>query len=343
MIYTNISYQNIIKMKFISFYYFFVSLIVSFWTSKLFINKFSNSKLSKSKLNDENRVQTNFRNHIPIRGGGIAFILSIIIVNLPFVFHKGFNSSMKLTLFCLPLMIIGYLDDYKHIPKHIRFLIQIFSSSLIIFSSPFLTRNISDINIINILLFIFLIIFIISVINFINFTDGIDGLVAGCMIINFTTIAIIKDNSLFTIVGALIGFLIWNWSPAKVFMGDIGSTFLGAFFCGILFYNYELTESIPLILTASPLLADALICLPRRYFHGEPIFRKPHKLHLYQRLEKSGWSHSKISLTYIISTLILSLSFLFLGTIGLSIFLSIEFIYAYYLDQYVALNFKEAI
>lgn len=330
-------------MKFISFYYFFVSLIVSFWATKLFINKFSNSKLSKSKLNDENRVQTNFRNHIPIRGGGIAFILSIIIVNLIFVFDEGFNSILKLSLFCLPLMIIGYFDDYKHIPKNIRFIIQILSSSLIIFSYPFVKFNLSEINILEIFLCVFLIIFIVSVINFINFMDGIDGLVAGCMIINFTTIAVMKNNHIFTIVGALIGFLIWNWSPAKVFMGDIGSTFLGAFFCGIIFYNYEFKESIPLILTASPLLADAFICLPRRYFHGEPIFSKPHKLHLYQRLEKSGWSHSRVSITYMIATIILSLSFLFLGTIGLSIFLSIEFIYAYYLDQYVALNFKEAI
>ena len=60
--------------------------------------------------------------------------------------------------------------------------------------------------------------------------DGIDGLVAGSMILIFALYSIFISNSYLIFVGSLVAFLIWNWYPSKVFMGDVGSTFLEHFF-----------------------------------------------------------------------------------------------------------------
>ena len=67
--------------------------------------------------------------------------------------------------------------------------------------------------------------------------DGLDGLIAGCLSITITALSIYLDAPLplWSLVGSLIGFLFWNWSPAKVFMGDVGSTFLGWFLLPLFF------------------------------------------------------------------------------------------------------------
>ena len=83
--------------------------------------------------------------------------------------------------------------------------------------------------------FVLLVIAVTAVINFTNFMDGLDGLVAGCMTVIISALAVdlAAPWSMWALLGSLIGFLVWNWSPAKVFMGDVGSTFLGAVFAGL--------------------------------------------------------------------------------------------------------------
>jgi UDP-N-acetylmuramyl pentapeptide phosphotransferase/UDP-N-acetylglucosamine-1-phosphate transferase len=76
-----------------------------------------------------------------------------------------------------------------------------------------------------------------AVINFVNFSDGLDGLVAGCAAV-LLTVAVLAlppeaGHGLLPLIGALLSFLAWNWSPARVFMGDVGSTFLGAVIAGM--------------------------------------------------------------------------------------------------------------
>ena len=75
-----------------------------------------------------------------------------------------------------------------------------------------------------------LLIAVTAVINFTNFMDGMDGLVAGSMVVIVTAAAVQLSApwSIWALIGASLGFLFWNWSPAKVFMGDVGSTFFGA-------------------------------------------------------------------------------------------------------------------
>ena len=89
-----------------------------------------------------------------------------------------------------------------------------------------------------------LIIAICGLINFTNFMDGIDGLVAGCMgvIMTFLAIEFAAPWPIWALVGSLLGFLIWNWSPAQVFMGDVGSTFLGALFSALVLHAPSLVR-----------------------------------------------------------------------------------------------------
>ena len=134
--------------------------------------------------------------------------------------------------------------------------------------------------------------------------DGMDGLVASNMFLLFLNYSLNNNFDLISIPIVLFVFLFYNWSPAKLFMGDSGSTFLGLILFYITFSKNDFNSSLILLLTASPLLMDSFICIFRRLKNNENIF-SPHKKHLYQRLHQNGMSHSKVSIIYASCTFIL--------------------------------------
>ena len=182
-----------------------------------------------------------------------------------------------------------------------------------------------------------------AVINFTNFMDGLDGLVAGCMFVVIATLAISLSQplSLSILVGSLLGFLVWNWSPAKVFMGDVGSTFLGALFAGLVLQAPSWSQSLAFLLVAAPLLGDAFVCVIRRQLAGHNVF-EAHRLHLFQRLHQSGWSHSRVSLLYIGATAVHAMALIFGGLPLVFTFSILGFLVGVWLDQCVAVPFSVA-
>ena len=180
-----------------------------------------------------------------------------------------------------------------------------------------------------------------AVINFINFTNGLDGLVAGCMLVLFAVAALTGMPALWPLVGALFGFLLWNWSPAKVFMGDVGSTFLGAVFAGVVLQQASFTAALALLLVATPLLADACICVLRRLLAGQRIFQA-HRLHLFQRLHQAGWSHARVASCYIAATAVLAIALLVGGWLWVLGLAGVVLIIGLWLDQRVAVAFAVA-
>ena len=180
-----------------------------------------------------------------------------------------------------------------------------------------------------------------AVINFINFTDGLDGLVAGCMLVLFAVAALTGMPTLWPLVGALFSFLLWNWSPAKVFMGDVGSTFLGAVFACVVLQQASFTAALGLLLVATPLLADACICVLRRLLAGQRIFQA-HRLHLFQRLHQAGWCHSHVSSLYIAATVVLAIAHLAGGLAWVIGFALVVLLIGVWLDQRVAVAFAVA-
>ena len=268
-------------------------------------------------------------------GAGISFVL---VSSFGMLFLKNY-----IPLICLPLAIIGLIDDLKNVDFRLRFFIQFLTGIFLWYHSNFLLNNGISLNNFSLLFVYFFVAFVItSIINFTNFVDGIDGLLTSSLIIAFATSAIKIGPSIWIIVSSLLAFLIFNWSPSKVFMGDVGSTFLGGLFAGTIIQASSWQQSFSILLPFLPLLTDALICVVRRYFARENIF-KAHSLHLFQRLYQAGWSHSKISIVYTFSALVLGVCSIF-NLWHLS-FLSLILIYlvAFYLDKMVAVPFLNSL
>ena len=233
------------------------------------------------------------------------------------------------------------MDDLNNLSPRVRYSFQVGTSLLIISVLNFQNLDLYFLNskILEIICLILLIVFITGLINLINFMDGIDGLVGGCMFINLSTIAIFEKLPVFGYSGAILGFLFLNWSPAKVFMGDVGSTFLGGLFALCILKSLSVKFIIGMLLINTPLLADSALCVIRRLLTKQNIFR-PHKSHLYQRLHQAGWSHSKVSLFYIGATAILSLLFAFFNINYLIVGSLLIFILGIFIDIYFAKKFR---
>ena len=261
------------------------------------------------------------------RAGGIIFA----IFSLLDIFDQN-----KIGIYCLPLAIIGLLDDRFKLPSLLRYIVQIFTVIYLIFNSNFI--NLISENYLSIILIIFFVVASTGIINFVNFMDGIDGLVGGSMIIIFATSLFLSNIEMNYLLGSISGFLILNWSPSKVFMGDVGSTFLGAYLLGILFQSNTFEQYLGLLIVSFPLMGDSCICVIRRFFHNQNIF-SAHKKHLYQRLVIAGWSHSKVSKLYILGTLVIALGLLTCGLKGALLIASVELIIGLWLDNKVAASF----
>jgi UDP-N-acetylmuramyl pentapeptide phosphotransferase/UDP-N-acetylglucosamine-1-phosphate transferase len=205
--------------------------------------------------------------HIPTpRGGGLVFVLVGSLLSLPL----GAGTSSWIPLICCPLALVGLLDDRFDLPAGWRYAAQVATAGVLVAMAavPLPTWALP-----------LVLVAITAVINFINFMDGLDGLVALCGIVLMASVG------LWPVAGALLGFLAWNWSPAKVFMGDVGSTWIGAVFAGMVLQQPGPWEAISLLLVGFPLLGDALICVLRRLRAGQPVFQA-HRLHLFQRLQR---------------------------------------------------------
>ena len=306
----------------------FLSILLSYFFTKKLLPFFNKNFVQKP-----NERSLHFK-PTP-SGGGIIFVILTILINC-------FQNNFYFLLF-IPLSLVGFYDDKNDLNPCIRYIFQLLTvSSLILLSFKIgLLSNlpIEFSSIFYILIFIFLLIFGTATINFINFMDGIDGLVAGSSIIFLSTSQIIYSGNLIPLIGSLIGFLILNWNPAKVFMGDVGSTFLGALIFGEIIINTNFKNNMALLLIISPLLADAFISVIRRLYNGQNIF-KAHKLHLYQRLCRAGFSHRNISLIYIVSSLIISVTYLILGFNFMIIASCIILILGFLIDKKFALPFK---
>lgn len=154
-----------------------------------------------------------------------------------------------------------------------------------------------------------------GLINAVNFMDGIDALVAGSGTIALAFLGWQSaDPAWLVFAAAYAGFLRFNLPPARVFMGDAGSTTLGGLLGVALVAGRERLAPADLVVLA-PLLGDAAYTLLRRLLRGENVLHAHHS-HLYQRLLRAGLSHGRISLGYALVTLLMALLARTFGTPG---------------------------
>jgi Fuc2NAc and GlcNAc transferase len=300
----------------------------------------------RRRLLDQPNARSSHRLPTP-RGGGVAFVLVASVASVLAGLLSSSSSSSSASaplpllaapLLALPLALVGFLDDRHSLPASWRYGVQLATAFLVVLASPLVVLSLGLLP-----LLVLLVIAVTAVINFTNFMDGLDGLVAGCMAVAMSAAAIqlAAPWPIWALVGALLGFLVWNWSPAKVFMGDVGSTFLGALFAVLVLQASTWSEALALVLVATPLLGDACLCVPRRLLAGQEVF-KAHRLHLFQRLHQAGWPHARVSSLYVAATAVLALA-LFCGGLPWVITLAaLELLIGIWLDRRVALPFATA-
>lgn len=291
------------------------------------------------RLLDQPNTRSSHRQPTP-RGGGIAFVLVAAVASGMGLLSTGSQqhaaaSAVVLPLIALPLALVGVLDDRHNLPASWRYGVQLATALGLVLLSPLPLPW---------LVLPLVLIAATAVINFTNFMDGLDGLVAGCMTITFVAACLQRSAPwpLWALVGALLGFLLWNWSPAKVFMGDVGSTFLGAVFAGVVLQARSWPVALGMLLVATPLLADAGLCVPRRLLAGQPVFRA-HRLHLFQRLHQAGWSHAQVASLYIGATAALAFALLWAEWQAVLMLAALELAVGLWLDHRVAVPFAIAL
>jgi len=248
------------------------------------------------------------------RGGGLGIVIGVLV---------GAWSLFATQIISMPLLeiaaislgagivaLIGWLDDIGRLPYRIRLVVQAISSAIILAAiGYFHTITVpfaGDIYLYSIGI-PFTLLWIMGLTNAYNFMDGIDGIAGGQAVVaglGWVIIGFMGEQSFVGLVGVLLaasslGFLFHNWPPARIFMGDVGSAFIG-FTLAVL--PLLASQKNPRLMVAGmlllwPFLFDTTFTLVRRLLNKENIF-VAHRSHIYQRLVIAGYSHRFVTLIY---------------------------------------------
>ena len=228
---------------------------------------------------------------VPVpRTGGIAIIAGLLAAAL------WLRASPSLLVPAIALALASYFDDRHALPAAVRLGMHLLAAGAFLW----LAGPPSALAVLFVLLLA-----IGWITNLYNFMDGSDGLAGGMAVIGFATYGLAAwqggNDGLgllsWSIASAAAGFLIFNFPPAKIFMGDVGSIPLG-FLAGALGVAGWQREIWPLwfpLVVFAPFTVDASVTLARRALRGERVW-EAHRQHYYQRLILSGWSHRKTAI-----------------------------------------------
>lgn len=230
------------------------------------------------------------------RGGGLAIVLTFYLGTGYLYATNTLDSNLFYAFIsALPLLIVSLLDDLYTLGSKIRIIAQLLASVLALTSLGGIEMiSFYFIELHGWWLNIPILFGMIWLINLYNFLDGIDGYAGSEAVFLGVAAALIFGYDIGWIVAAgALGFLLFNWQKAKIFMGDIGSTFLGFIFAVLMIYSLNNGESIYSWLIILGLFwVDATLTLIRRARNGETL-SQAHRKHAYQRITQAGWSHQK--------------------------------------------------
>lgn len=240
------------------------------------------------------------------RTGGVAIVAAIYIVSAAALTTIGGNLPLiSLGLAGLALAAVALMDDLTELSVGLRITVHLtVAIGLVIAGYRFSAIGLPGVDWVpaSWLGTVLTIAFIVWMINLYNFMDGMDGFAGGMGVIGFGTFGLLgwwHGDLAFALVGWIVasacaGFLVVNFPPARIFMGDVGSTTLGCFAAGMMLWG-TLRGIFPFwlgVLVFSPFIVDATATLLRRLVRGEKVW-KPHATHYYQRLVRSGWGHRR--------------------------------------------------
>jgi len=253
------------------------------------------------------------------RGGGLAIVLVVLAVTGWLQQRQLLPPGLALVLSGggAAVALIGWIDDHRSLGAAVRAGTHL----LVAAWAVYVFGGVAEIDLgfarlplgvtFGSALAVIAIAWLINVYNFLDGTDGyaasqaVCTALAGALLFHFAgkdVLAILCA----TVVAASAGFLVWNWSPAKIFMGDVGSYFLGYVF-GVLALFGEKSSTVPAFLwfiLLAVFFCDASLTLLRRLLAGERWY-EAHRSHAYQRLHQMGFSHRRIATLLILVNAVL--------------------------------------
>jgi len=265
-------------------------------------------------------------------GGGIAIAVSWFIGITYFYFTDGMSTPLYVALMVgVIISLVSYLDDLFELSPKVRLLTQ----AIVAFVALYSLGGLEQINLFfftlenQIVTNIFAFFMIIWFINLYNFLDGIDGYAGSeTLFLALAGCTLFGGEHFIVLAVAVLGFLLWNWQQAKIFMGDVGSTLLGynvAIFT-IYYTNQESTNFWIWIILFGVFWFDATVTLYRRFRNKERL-SQAHKKHAYQRLVQSGWRHDRVVISSLLVNLLLFVIIYFMGVNLLSFVVTCALLY----------------
>jgi len=256
---------------------------------------------------------------IPYTGGIGIYIAFLITMGLFFsIFNYKFNSDIIGIILCGGLIVgLGFWDDRKNVNPKLRLFLQIAISGITVMTSLMFFKT---------SLFVvlpLLILYLVGSINSVNLFDGLDGLAGGTVAISLAGLCYIfylKNDFIYlsiilALLGALLAFLLFNFNPATVFLGDNGSTFLGYMLAILTINTVRNADSMfPLFITiffiGLPVL-DTAFAIIRRAIKGRPIFVGD-RSHIYDLMVINGLSiKHAVLFCYVLQSLIVFIGVVF--------------------------------
>lgn len=235
--------------------------------------------------------------------------MTCVLLTTAYYFFEGLISAGQFAALSAAVVIavVGFIDDIRPLDVSLRMPAQFLASIFVVYS-------LGDVPAIDfgfflfpesLLLNSFAVFALVWLLNLFNFMDGIDGIAAGELIsVNLLSLIIVINSDAVlsllssTLAAAAAGFLLWNWSPARIFMGDVGSSFIG-FTLGVMALLSMIEGSMTVwtwVLLLGVFIVDATLTLYTRFRRGLRWY-DGHASHAYQNAARHYKSHAKVTIT----------------------------------------------
>lgn len=279
-----------------------VGSVVAGWAATILMRRYALANAVLDVPNDRSSHE------IPTpRGGGVGVVLPIVVmlVAIPSAM-LGIGAGLLGAAAILIVAAIGWLDDHRPLGVKSRLVGHVAAGVLVALFAGSAAVHPFSAAIPPVVAGLWWVFWTVSSINVVNFIDGIDGII-GLQAVVFGLFAVagaggqLTPSALMgvTLAGAAIGFLVLNWSPASIFMGDVGSGSLGVAFVllGVLTMAEVDWTVVHAFLPLMPIFADEVLTMGRRVAKGESL-SEPHRTHVYQRLVQAGFGHASVATLY---------------------------------------------
>jgi UDP-N-acetylmuramyl pentapeptide phosphotransferase/UDP-N-acetylglucosamine-1-phosphate transferase len=250
------------------------------------------------------------------RGGGLAIVLVTLVglvLDRLLVPVLGWSGRWAYALGAGLIAFVSLVDDLRTVPWSVRLMVHCLAALLLVYGAGYwdwLAVPFIGPQYLGWLGLPLTALWVVGLTNAFNFMDGIDGLAAGQAVIAGCTwfllgvcvlIQPVVASLALLLAASSLGFLLHNMPPARIFMGDVGSTFLGYSFGALpVLASSDVSDprlALVSIAISAPLVFDTMLTLVRRAIHREELF-EAHQSHLYQRLVRLGYSHGQVTALY---------------------------------------------